>query len=77
MFFLNYMKNDAQLSIQQENQSYESAINKRRKDYDVFLSHASKDKLAYVAELYETISLLKIPVFYDTDSLSWGDKKNE
>ena len=77
MFFLNYMKDDTALSIQQDNLFNESTNNKRRKAFDVFISHASNDKLAYVEELYETISLLGIPIFYDTDTMSWGDKWKE
>ena len=43
------------------------------KKYDVFISHASKDKEEYVDELNRTIKKLGINVFYDTDVLSWGD----
>ena len=43
-----------------------------RKQYDVFISHASTDKY-YVDDLVKTLNLLDITVFYDRDSLSWGD----
>ena len=43
------------------------------KRYDVFISHASKDKNEFVDELNRTIKKLGINVFYDTDVLSWGD----
>ena len=43
------------------------------KKYDVFISHASKDKEEFVDELYRTVRKLGINVFYDTDVLSWGD----
>lgn len=46
---------------------------KMRKTYDVFISHASADKSDFVNSLWATISKLGINVFYDTDSLSWGD----
>lgn len=46
----------------------------KHKDYDVFISHANKDKLDYVDELYKTICKLGIKVFYDTEEISWGDK---
>ena len=43
------------------------------KDYDVFISHANKDKLEYVNDLYDVIRLLGIRIFYDKDVISWGD----
>ena len=43
------------------------------KQYDVFISHANKDKLDYVEELYQTISKLGIKVFYDRETFEWGD----
>lgn len=44
-----------------------------RKKYDVFLSHANKDKIAYVDLLYVTLRKLGIKIFYDSEELSWGD----
>lgn len=44
-----------------------------RKKYDVFISHANKDKLSYVNDLNNAIKKLGINIFYDTDVLSWGD----
>lgn len=44
---------------------------------DVFLSHANKDKLDYVNELYESLYKLGINVFYDKKDLSWGDNWKE
>lgn len=44
-----------------------------RKQFDLFLSHANADKLSYVDDLYKTLSLLKINIFYDKEELSWGD----
>ena len=45
-----------------------------RKKYDVFISHANKDKLSYVNDLYSVLSDLGIEIFYDSKVLSWGDK---
>ncbi len=45
----------------------------KRKEYDLFLSHANADKLAFVDDLYSTLSLLKVNIFYDKEELSWGD----
>lgn len=44
-----------------------------REKYDVFISHANKDKLSYVNDLNKVIKKLGINIFYDTDVLSWGD----
>lgn len=44
-----------------------------RKMYDVFLSHASKDKSTYVEELKQTLDSLGVQVFYDKDTIEWGD----
>ena len=41
--------------------------------YDVFLSHASKDKTEFVEELKKSFDKLGISVFYDTDAINWGD----
>lgn len=41
--------------------------------YDVFLSHASADKISYVEELKQTLDILGIDVFYDKDTIEWGD----
>lgn len=50
---------------------------KPRKMYDVFLSHASKDKLTYVEELKKTLDILGVEVFYDKDTIEWGDTWKE
>ncbi len=43
------------------------------KDYDVFISHARKDKLTYVNSLKNEIKKLGVNIFYDTDVIDWGD----
>lgn len=43
------------------------------KEYDVFLSHANADKNDYVDELYGVLNKLGIHIFYDKESLEWGD----
>lgn len=48
-------------------------LNKSGLYYDVFISHANKDKIEYVDELKESLDKLKIKIFYDKDSLEWGD----
>lgn len=44
---------------------------------DVFISHASKDKLKYVENLVRNIKAKGISVFYDSESISWGDSIKE
>ena len=44
-----------------------------RKQYDVFISHANKDKSDYVDSLYMAIRKLGVNIFYDSEVLSWGD----
>jgi uncharacterized protein YciU (UPF0263 family) len=44
-----------------------------RKRYDVFLSHASSDKLDYTDSLAVALRKLGIKIFYDTDEIAWGD----
>lgn len=43
------------------------------KSYNVFISHASKDKLSYVDKLVRAIEETGLSVFYDTESIAWGD----
>ena len=42
--------------------------------YDVFISHANSDKIEYVNQLKQSLDKLGIRVFYDKDTLEWGDK---
>lgn len=46
---------------------------KKSSMYDVFLSHANKDKVDIVDQLYLSLQKLGINIFYDKDSLEWGD----
>lgn len=55
-----------------DKQVADSAFN-RTKMYDVFLSHASADKISYVEDLKQTLDILGIDVFYDKDTIEWGD----
>lgn len=41
--------------------------------YDVFLSHASNDKIPFVDRLKKSFDKLGISIFYDADTLRWGD----
>lgn len=47
------------------------------KQYDVFISHASKDKLSYVDKLAQAIKNEGLEMFYDADSIEWGDNISE
>lgn len=42
-------------------------------EYDVFISHANKDKEDLIEELYQSLNKLGIQIFYDKESLEWGD----
>ena len=42
-------------------------------EYDLFLSHANRDKIDFVDNLYDSFVKLGINIFYDKDSLEWGD----
>lgn len=69
---ISYFDDKKRISkIQSSASSLETKIT--RKKYDVFISHANKDKLSYVNDLNKVIKQLGINVFYDTDVLSWGD----
>lgn len=46
-------------------------------EYDVFISHANKDKADLIEELYQSLSKLGISIFYDKKSLEWGDNWKE
>lgn len=41
--------------------------------YDVFLSHANVDKDSFVEALKQSFDQLGISIFYDKDSIEWGD----
>lgn len=43
-------------------------------EYDVFLSHANADKQNFVDELNNSLEKLGVKIFYDKNSLEWGDK---
>jgi len=42
-------------------------------EYDVFLSHANKDKVEIVDDLNNSLEKLGVKIFYDKKSLEWGD----
>lgn len=42
-------------------------------EFDVFISHANKDKDELIEELYHSLNILGISIFYDKESLEWGD----
>lgn len=57
----------------QKNEQKTAHNKMNRKQYDVFISHASKDKSDYVESLYMCLRRLGVSIFYDSDSISWGD----
>lgn len=42
-----------------------------------FISHATENKIEYVDDLVEEIKSLGISVFYDSNTISWGDDLKE
>lgn len=58
-------------SIGESNIAYDRPS--RLKPYDVFISHASKDKLAAVNDIRNELRALGVNVWYDTDRIAWGD----
>ena len=42
-------------------------------EYDVFISHANRDKEELVEDLYKSLDKLGIQIFYDKESIEWGD----
>lgn len=49
----------------------------RMYDYDVFLSHACKNKATLVDSLHGCLAKLGVTVWYDTTELEWGDNWKE
>lgn len=45
--------------------------------YDVFVSHANKDKVKYVDSLVSEIKKTGLTVFYDKECICWGDSIQE
>lgn len=56
-----------------QNNSLEKQEERDTVMYDVFISHANKDKATYVNRLKKSLDKLNIKIFYDKDSLVWGD----
>lgn len=46
-------------------------------EYDVFISHANIDKKDLIEELYQSLNKLGVSIFYDKESLEWGDNWKE
>ncbi len=74
----NIQINNSARTYEEQEEEYESLrktsiSDKKLKEYDVFISHANRDKNNYVDHLVGTIKRLGINVFYDSDVLSWGD----
>lgn len=64
---------DKDNAYKRENTQLENEAKTMRKQYDVFISHANKDKSGYVDALYMAIRKLGVNIFYDSEVLSWGD----
>lgn len=70
---LEYFKNKEN-HLTRKADYYKNESKMKRKQYDVFISHANADKSGYVDDLYMVLRKLGINIFYDSDTLSWGDE---
>lgn len=73
---LESIKNDTEFVNEMNGVSMINIPKYRAKDvpeYDVFISHANKDKENLIEELYGSLKTLGVKIFYDKESLEWGD----
>lgn len=73
--YLEYVYNDWDFWDAKESIAT-TVANQQKKEqplYDVFISHANADKESYVGDLKTSLDKLKIKIFYDKDTLEWGD----
>ena len=73
IFCLDHWQEKKELEIIKAKES----IKATRKKYDVFISHATKDKEDFVDELNGEIKKLGVNIFYDSDVIKWGDNWKE
>lgn len=75
MVNLKYTAKNYHEQLAEYEQANNTANTKKRDSalYDVFISHANVDKNEYVNELKQSLDKLGINVFYDKDTLEWGD----
>lgn len=75
LFYLEKIYSDYDFwgSIEKQNNIVSEQKKHEATTYDVFVSHANKDKKEYVEELKSSFEKLNIKIFYDKDSLEWGD----
>ncbi|HEM3526826.1 TPA: toll/interleukin-1 receptor domain-containing protein [Streptococcus suis] len=71
-YFINILKDGY---LYEENNRGVKSIKLDREElgYDVFLSHANKDKLEFVNDLNKSLEKLGVKIFYDSESIEWGD----
>lgn len=55
----------------------DASSTKKCAEYDVFISHANIDKGDLIEELYQSLNKLGVSIFYDKESLEWGDNWKE
>lgn len=75
MFYLEKVYRDYDFwdSFEQQKGIKSTQEKPRTAMYDVFISHANADKTEYVNELKQALEKLRIKVFYDKDTIGWGD----
>ena len=50
-----------------------SPVATKNQQYDVFICHASEDKEGFVRPLAKALTAKELQVFYDEESIGWGD----
>ena len=70
---ITYFEDKERIMASMESSSSNFEKISTRKKYDVFISHANRDKSEYVDSLYTSIRRLGVNIFYDSDVISWGD----
>jgi hypothetical protein len=76
VYCLESIKNDKKFLDEMNGISTVSILKYQAKmvpEYDVFISHANKDKEDYVEDLYKSLNKLGVNIFFDKESLEWGD----
>ena len=75
--FVEFLKLTLEEQKEKLNAETQALSTTNRKQYDVFISHASSDKENYVDELNGEIKKLGVKIFYDGDVIKWGDNWKE
>lgn len=80
LFAIKQLNQELFAQVEKERQEKLEAIQKKAEilasldnEFDVFISHASEDKSDFVEPLSKILTEHNISIFYDKDSIDWGD----